>query len=127
MGLRIVEVLKDTSNLDKNEVKLNNKNPISLKAPYQQLAKMNRYRIILMMHYVENIPYDIDTKYNYWIDFELFGYKIRYKLDFNSTNATLQANSNYGTIENLKKQNEESASSRQGRSRMSSIRDEFHR
>jgi len=117
-------ILKDASDLDKNEVKLNNNHPISL-INNKVLANLNRYRIILMMHYVENIPYDIDTKYNYWIDFELFGYKIRYKLDL-MTNATLQANSNYGTIENLKKQNEESASSRQGRSRMSSIRDEFY-
>lgn len=47
-----------------------------------QLYKLNRFRMILLLHSVENIPSNLDTvNKNYFIDFTVFGTKIRYKLD----------------------------------------------
>lgn len=73
------------------------------------------------MHYIENIPHDIDINQNYYIEFSIFGQKIRYKLEL-VANATIQANTNYGTIENLCKQNQENAS--QTTTKVGSIRGE---
>ena len=60
-----------------------NNEPVSLKGGSgAHLDKMNRFRMIILMHSIENIPSDIDvSNKNYYIDFTVFGVKIRYKLD----------------------------------------------
>ena len=57
------------------------------------------------MHYVENIPSDIDMTKNYYIDFNICGSKIRYKLDFE--NATMQSDANASYVQKIATLNKE--------------------
>jgi hypothetical protein len=75
------------------EIVMRRNDPISLKDG-KPLKKLHRYRMIIMTHGVDRIPADVDVvNKNFYIEFSVFGKKMRYKLDLIEATYLKQSNS----------------------------------